>query len=290
MAFPRIALFGICEDRNGSYLRGPASAPSLIRKAIRCDSSNNYSELGGLDVLTHLIDYDDVVPPEPNSEATSLLIKQKLQKVMVEDGHIPIMMGGDHSVTYPALKALTSLLGKPVVIVHFDAHPDIYPNYENNPWSHASPFARIMEAGTICTQLVSIGVRCASPSQIDQLKRFPVKWVEAKHFPAKGSDLRDILQPYITDDTAVYVSVDIDVLEPGLAPGISHREAGGLTVRQLVDALHSIPGQIVGADVVEYNPLQDVSEITAFVAAKIVREIAARMIAPDLATNYQGAV
>lgn len=181
-----IALFGICEDRNGSYISGPALAPPLLKKTLRCESGNDYSELGGLDIISAIKEYDDIVPPVPDSEATSLLIKERLETIH-RDGRLPLMIGGDHSLTYPMVKALKQITGRPFVIVHFDAHPDIYPDFQGNPWSHASPFARIMEAGDICTQLISCGVRTAGPQQIGQLSRYPVKWIEAKHFPLKGN-------------------------------------------------------------------------------------------------------
>ena len=135
--------------------------------------------------------------------------------------------------------------------------------------SHACPFARIME-GRLAKRLVQLGIRTMNRHQREQAARFGVEVVEMRALPAYD-------QPKIHGP--VYVSFDMDVLDPAFAPGISHREPGGMTVREAVAHLHAIEGNIVGADVVEYNPAQDVSEMTATVAAKIVKEILGKMIA-----------
>lgn len=243
-----LGLFGICEDRNSSFLRGPAQAPELIRKALRCTSTNSCGELEGFEVVGMMKDYEDVVPGTPDSEATAELLRPLLRKMVLQDGRIPLMLGGDHSVTYPMIKVLAELLGEQLTIVHFDAHPDIYPCFEDNPWSHASPFARIMEGKSFCSRLISCGIRTGSSDQRIQLDRFPVTWIEAKNFPEKGRllplhapsswarrrghktasallcgltmrlftgrDLRTMLNGLVNDNTPVYVSVDLDVLEP----------------------------------------------------------------------------
>eukprot|EP01039_Chlorochromonas_danica_P008607 gene8608-9485_t len=282
-----IGLYGICEDRNSSYLRGPALAPPLIRTALHCPSSNAHSEVG-IEVLSRIQDYGDLTPSQPDSRVISEEIQPRLEAILRDD-RLPLALGGDHSLTFPILLALHKILCQPVTVIHFDAHPDCYPLFEGNLWSHASPFARVVEEEGLCQQLVSIGIRTASPEQRDFMKTQPIKWIEAKHFPSQGSGLRDLLSPFIpSQDSLVYVSIDLDVLEPGLAPGVSHHEPGGLTVRQLIDAIHCLPGRVVGADVVEYNPRQEMSgsQLTAFVAAKIVKELSARALAPDLTHSY----
>eukprot|EP01031_Cornospumella_fuschlensis_P033922 gene33922-41053_t len=272
-----IGLLGITEDRNSSFLQGAALAPRLIRQALRCDSSNAYSELG-VDIMSSLKDFGDIQSELPNAETLCSALRPMLENIVKNECRTPLLIGGDHSVSYPVVSCLVAIIQKPVVIVHFDAHPDIYDNFEGNPWSHASPFARILEKQVLCDKLLSFGIRTANHHQREQMKKYNVHVVEARDFPLLGSGVSQILREHIGPDTPVYISIDLDVLEPGLAPGVSHREPGGLTVRQLIDAIHVIPGQIIGADLVEYNPLQDVKDITAFVASKIVKEIAARII------------
>lgn len=246
-----IGLIGTCEDRNSSYLQGPALAPDLIQRTLRCDSSNNYSELG-LDVLSKVCNYENIHPPTSNSLETAVLLEQPFRRMRAA-GQTPLVLGGDHSITFPVIKALHAVYASSsshqreaqqdqqdtahpptppapaqqvgsaqapadsplddLVIVHFDAHPDIYPNFENNLSSHASPFARILEAKLAC-RLISVGIRTANPVQREQLVKFPITWVEAKHFPVKGGELRGVLEEHIGKETKVYLSIDLDVLEP----------------------------------------------------------------------------
>ncbi len=148
-----------------------------------------------------------------------------------------------------------------LTILHIDAHPDIYHAYQGNPRSHTSPFARIMEE-RLCDRLIQVGLRTINDHHRDQFKRFGVEVIEMRHW---RDDLR------LDFKTPVYVSLDIDGLDPGYAPGVSHREPGGPSLRQVINLIHSIDQPIVGADIVEYNPRCDVANMTATVAAKLVQ-------------------
>jgi arginase family enzyme len=154
-------------------------------------------------------------------------------------------------------------------ILHFDAHPDLYDEFEGSRVSHACPFARILEE-RLASRLVQVGIRTMNGHQREQAARFGVEVIEMKSLPAY--ERLKIQGP-------VYISFDMDVLDPAFAPGVSHREPGGMSVRQAITHLHAISGTIVGADVVEYNSAQDISDLTATVAAKIVKEILGQMIA-----------
>ena len=188
-------------------------------------------------------------------------------EVLLEHELRPICLGGDHAITYPIVKGFRSQYDK-LSILHFDAHPDLYDNFENNLHSHASPFARIME-NNLADRLVQVGIRTATGHQREQADRFGVEMIEMKDLPDKL---------HIEFDGPVYVSVDIDGLDPACAPGVSHPEPGGLSTRQVLDVIHTFEGKLVGADIVEVNPRKDVHNITAVVAAKIVKEIAGRML------------
>jgi arginase len=155
-----------------------------------------------------------------------------------------------------------------VTILHIDAHGDLYDEFEGDRFSHACPFARIMEE-QLCARLVQVGIRTLTPHQRDQITRFGVETIEMQHF-AGGA------RPTI--DGPVYVSIDIDGLDPAFAPGVSHREPGGLSVRDVLTMIQQLDGPIVGADVVEFNPSVDLGGVTASVAAKIVREIAGAIL------------
>jgi Arginase/agmatinase/formimionoglutamate hydrolase, arginase family len=155
-----------------------------------------------------------------------------------------------------------------LTIFHFDAHPDLYDEFEGNRFSHACPFARIMEAG-LAKRLVQVGIRTLNRHQREQAKRFGVEIVEMRDLPGFAR---------LKAGGPVYITFDMDVLDPAFAPGISHREPGGMSVREAIAHLHAIEGEIVGADLVEYNPVQDLDGITAIVAAKILKEILGKMI------------
>ena len=152
--------------------------------------------------------------------------------------------------------------------MHFDAHPDLYDEFEGSRFSHACPFARIMEE-RLAKRLVQIGIRTMTAHQREQAMRFGVQVVPMSTLPAYDR---------LKIDGPVYVSFDLDVLDPAFALGISHREPGGMTVREAIAHVHAIAGAIVGADIVEYNPAQDISGMTATVAAKIAKEILGRMM------------
>jgi arginase family enzyme len=156
-----------------------------------------------------------------------------------------------------------------LTIFHFDAHPDLYEEFEGNRLSHACPFARIMEAG-LAKRLVQIGIRTLNGHQREQAEKFGVEVVEMRGLPAYGK---------LKATGPVYITFDMDVLDPGFAPGVSHREPGGISVREAIAHLHAIEGEIVGADLVEYNPVRDIGGMTAIVAAKILKEILGRMVA-----------
>ena len=187
---------------------------------------------------------------------------------LIAQGKRPVLLGGDHSITFPIVKAVARRHPE-LTVIHFDAHPDLYEEFEGNRLSHACPFARIMEAG-LAKRLMQVGIRTINRHQREQAKRFGVEVVEMAALPA-----------YEKSKAAgpVYITFDMDALDPAFAPGVSHREPGGMSTREAIAHLHAIGGEIVGADVVEYNPLQDVAGMTATVAAKIVKEILGRMIA-----------
>jgi len=263
-------LLGIPLDVNSSYLRGAAGAPAKIREALRCDASNKWTELGvDLGAAGAFADAGDLgLKDSRENVAENFAEIEHAVSELLGKGERPVSLGGDHSVTYPILKAFARRYPE-LTIVHFDAHPDLYDEFEGSRMSHACPFARIMEE-RLAKRLVQVGIRTMVGHQREQAAKFSVEVVEMRELPAY--DRLEIRGP-------VYVSFDIDVLDPAFAPGVSHREPGGMTVREAIAHLHAIKGTIVGADIVEYNPVQDVSGMTATVAAKILKEILGKMIA-----------
>ena len=260
----RLALVGFRSDANSSYLRGAAEAPPLIREAMFCESSNTWTE-AGVDLPRDAFHDAGDLGEEPGADTFARI--EAAVTHLLDRGHAPVSLGGDHAITYPILRAFAKRYPR-LAVLHFDAHPDLYDEFGGNRLSHACPFARIMENG-LAQRLVQVGIRTANPPQRSQVARFGVEMIEMK-------DFRDDL--VLAFDAPVYVTFDLDGLDPSCAPGVSHREPGGLTTRQAVDVIRRLRGRVVGGDVVEFNPRMDSSGMTAMVAAKLAREIAAKIV------------
>lgn len=154
-----------------------------------------------------------------------------------------------------------------MVVLHVDAHPDLYDELEGNRLSHACPFARVMEE-RLAVRLVQVGIRTMNAHQSRRAERFGVEVIDMRAWAAG-------VRPRLAG--SLYVSIDLDGLDPAFAPGVSHREPGGLSVRDVVDLVHALPGPLVGADLVEFDPAQDPLGLTAPVAAKLAKELTGRM-------------
>ena len=252
----QIHLLGIPFDGKSSYAGGPRFAPARIREEMQSSAYNVYSEnmrpvlddtiLNICDDLV-LNNYEDILPA---------------LKRNVSADHPYLFLGGDHSITYPIVETLRALHG-PFHILHFDAHCDLYEEFEGDRFSHACPFARIME-NDLAISLTQVGIRTMTPHQFEQSEKYGVEVYEMKdiaHFDPRSLD------------GPIYISFDLDVIDPAFAPGISHREPGGLGLRTIIDWLQELDAPVIGADIVEYNPLRDVDGITAGVCYKLVKEI-----------------
>jgi arginase len=258
-----VTLIGIPWDGSSSFLRGAADAPPLIRDALRSPSSNSFNERGDdMSSPDVLADEGDFTLPMDAAAARGA-IERGVRDVLDRSGR-PLVLGGDHSITYPVLRAFKGR-HEALTIVHLDAHGDIYDSFEGDRYSHACPFARILEEG-LAARLIQIGLRTLTPHQRKQSVRFRTEIYGADRWRHAVPVLASLRAP-------VYVSLDIDVLEPMLAPGVSHPEPGGLGVRDVLDLLAALSTDVVGADVVEYNPRNDVRDLTARVAAKFVKEL-----------------
>jgi arginase len=267
----RPCLLGVPWDRSASFERGAAAAPPLIRKALWSPSTNSATELGVAIDPGALDDAGDLILTADGSKAR-VAIEAGVGAILARHG-VPVVLGGDHSVTYPVLRAWRD---HPVAaILHFDAHGDLYDEFPlpepgqprglGDPYSHACPFARIMEEG-LSPRLMQVGVRTMTPHLAAQAERFGVE--------CYGMD-RWRTAPVDTLAGPLYISIDLDGLDPAFAPGVSHPEPGGLSTRDVVELLHRIRAPIAGIDIVEYNPGNDHRDLTARVAAKLLKEAVA---------------
>ena len=251
-----INLLGIPFDAHSSFMRGPALAPDKIREALHSDSSNYFNE-AGQDVSKLLADKGNLPPVIPYQG-----LKKEISKQYTTDQKW-LFLGGDHSISYATMSAVAEHFSK-ISILHLDAHSDLYDEFDGNRFSHACPFARIMEEGKV-EKLVQVGIRTLNQHQKEQAEKFGVEinpmnsWTE--------NLVVDLAGP-------VYLSLDMDVLDPAFAPGISHYEPGGASTRQLINFLQRHQHlNFVAADLVEYNPRRDSNDLAAFVAAKLVKEL-----------------
>jgi agmatinase len=261
-----LAIIGVPFDEKSSYLRGAAGGPAAIRASSTGKARNPETELGvDLERDTVMVDLGDV-DTLGDVDRTFHGIETAVAAILKKKAG-PIILGGDHSITYPIMKAMAKAYRR-LDILHFDAHPDLYEDLYGDRLSHACPFARIMEDG-LAESLVQIGVRAATANQRANARRHGVRMVEMK-------DFRDGLT--LSFKNPLYISFDLDSLDPAFAPGVSHQEAGGLTTRQAIDLIHRLKARIVGLDVVELNPSRDPSGITASAAVKIIKEVAGMMI------------
>ena len=254
-----VAVAGIPFDANASFLRGPALAPAKIREAFHSDASNYFTESGrDLKSDNGWTDVGDLdVSGDDNFANISAQVKAlagKHRKVF--------FLGGDHSVTFPVVRGLNSN-GHKLSILHLDAHADLYDDFGGNPHSHASPFARILENG-MASRVVQVGIRTLNKHQREQAKRFGVEIIEMKHW-------RD--EHKFNFEGPVYISLDMDAIDPAYAPGVSHYEPGGFTSRQVIRILQGLKAQVVGADLVEFNPNRDPTGTTAMLGGKLFKEI-----------------
>jgi|HubBroStandDraft_5_1064220.scaffolds.fasta_scaffold98482_2 arginase len=257
-------ILGIPFDANSSWLRGAAGAPPNIRVALNSDSSNSWTETG-VDLSAEGT-YCDAGDLNFTVDQPFAAIERKVGELL-DEGCRPVCLGGDHSITLPIIRAF-GRRSSGLTILHFDAHPDLYDEFEGNRISHACPFARIMEEG-LAKRLIQVGIRTITGHQREQARKFDVEVIEMRHLPALDR---------MKLDGPIYISFDMDALDPAFAPGVSHREPGGMSVREAIAHLHGITGKILGADIVEYNPAQDNTQITATVAGKLLKEILGKMI------------
>ena len=265
---PRPRIIGLPYDASSSFRRGSADGPGAIRAALHSTAGNSWSEdlhdLGAEGVLT---DAGDLELP---ATAESRGVIEAAVSDLLRSGYRPIALGGDHSVTYPVLRAVHAVHG-PCTVLHVDAHPDLYDSFEGDRYSHACPFARVMEE-RLASRLVQVGIRAMTAHQRTQADRFSVDVIDMRAW-ADGT------RPAVSGQ--VYMSIDLDGIDPAHAPGVSHQEPGGLTVRDVIGLIQGCGGKLIGADVVELNPSQDTGDMTAKVGAKLVKELAARMLSDE---------
>jgi agmatinase len=207
------------------------------------------------------------------------VIHEKVFRV-ASAGPIPIVLGGDHSITYPSAAAVARHHHpRKVGIVHFDAHADTGAEQWGNLYGHGTPMRHLIDEGWVDgANFVQVGLRGYWPEKEtwDWMREHGLRWHTMAEIEERGSEavIADAIAEALDGPDCIYLSVDIDVVDPGMAPGTGTPESGGMLSRELLRAIRQIVGQVdlVGMDVVEVSPPYDTSEITAILAHRCVME------------------
>lgn len=256
----QVIIQGIQFDEKSSYHQGPRLAPPLIREALHSGSSNMYAE-----DLTSI--ESPLIEDKGDFDIADYWDIERITQEHLDRGAKIFTLGGDHSITYPIIKAHSQKYSK-LDILQIDAHCDLYDSFEGDKHSHACPFARIMESG-LAVRLVQVGIRTLNTHQAEQAERFNVDIHQMKDL-----DLSRIPK----FENPLYISLDMDGFDPAFAPGVSHHEPGGLSSREVINLIQGIDTEVIGADIVEYNPNRDFQNMTAYLAAKMMKEILGKMM------------
>ncbi|MEU4247708.1 agmatinase [Amycolatopsis sp. NPDC026612] len=270
-----VAVVGVPFDSGVSYRPGARFGPAAVREASRLLRPYHPE----LDVSPfaekQVVDAGDIaVNPFNIGEAIETL--QQEAEALQADGTRLVTVGGDHTIALPLLRAVAKQHG-PVALLHFDAHLDTWDTYFGEPYTHGTPFRRASEEGILDTSALShVGTRgpLYGKRDLEEDRRLGFGIVTSGDVLRRGvTETVDALRQRI-GDRPLYVSVDIDVLDPAHAPGTGTPEAGGLTSRELLEILRGLRDlNLVGADVVELAPAYDHAEITAIAASHVAYDL-----------------
>jgi agmatinase len=277
---PDVAIVGAPYDEGTSHRPGARFGPNAIRAATYHSGSVNSLQLSiqpfdWLDV----VDAGDapVVPARP--ERAHEVIGRKVARVAAS-GAVPIVLGGDHSITFPAAAAVAEHVApRRLGVIHFDAHADTAATTWGSLRSHGTPMRRLIESGAVAGRnFVQVGLRgyWPPPETLEWMGANGLRVHFMTEIEERGSEavVADAIAEALDGPDVVYLSVDIDVLDPGMAPGTGTPEPGGMLSRELLRAIRQVvlAVELAGMDVVEVAPAYDVAEITASVANRCVME------------------
>lgn len=270
-----VAVVGVPFDAGVTYRSGARFGPSAIREASRLLRPYNPALASMPFSDSQVVDAGDIAANPFAIEVALKEIEAGLKSLM--SNARPVMtLGGDHTIALPALRAVNAQYG-PVALVHFDAHLDTWDTYFSAPYTHGTPFRRAAEEGLLRKdRSAHVGIRGSLYSQQDLLDDVELGFtiVHCRDFDRIGAEgIVDRILDRV-GDAPLYVSIDIDVLDPGFAPGTGTPEAGGMTSRELLEVLRGLrSSHIVSADIVEVSPPYDHADITAVAAANLAYEL-----------------
>lgn len=270
-----IAVVGIPFDSGVSYRPGTRFGPSHVRESSRLLRPYNPAQDVSPFQLAQVVDAGDI-PVNPFDLTEAVTEVERAALALGEQVQRLVTIGGDHTVALPLLRAVAAKHG-PVAVLHFDAHLDTWDTYFGAPITHGTPFRRASEEGLIdLTASCHVGTRgpLYSKQDLEDDERLGFSIVSSEYIEEHGVEAAiDRILTRI-GDKPLYVSIDIDVLDPAHAPGTGTPEAGGLTSRELLRILRALRERdIVGADVVEVSPAYDHAQMTGIAASHVVYEL-----------------
>ncbi len=278
-----VAVLGVPFDTGTSYRPGARFGPTAVRQASRHLRPGYHVELGLAPFQTvQVADAGDVAVTPFDIAAAMRQIRGHAADLVGGDRRV-VAIGGDHTIALPMLQAVTARHG-PVALVHFDAHLDTWDTYFDAPVTHGTVFRRAFEDGLLVEDhSIHVGIRGPLYGEADLAddRRFGFRTIRTSDVDDLG--IRGTIDAVLerVGDLPVYLSVDIDVLDPSFAPGTGTPEAGGLTSRELLRVLRGLTGlHLVGADVVEVAPAYDHAELTTIAAATVAYDLITLMARP----------
>ena len=274
-----IAVVGVPFDGGTSYRPGARFGPAAVREGSRLLRPYNPA-LGSLPFsLAQVVDGGDIACTPFSAEEAVTQIEAGAGALLGGGGRL-VAIGGDHTIALPLLRATARRHG-PLALVHFDAHLDTWDTYFGQRFTHGTPFRRAWEEGLLRTESsVHVGLRGPLYSDADLSDDTGMGFAQVTTDDVATRGVTEVVGHVLArvGDAPLYVSVDIDVLDPAHAPGTGTPEAGGLTSRELLALVRGLePASIVGADVVEVSPAYDHAEITAVAAAHVLYELVTLM-------------
>jgi agmatinase len=275
-----IAVLGVPFDTGTSFRPGARFGPTAIRQGSRHLRPGHHVELDIAPFSTvQVVDAGDV-PVTPFDIPAAMSQIQAAAAPVVAGGRRVVALGGDHTIALPMLRAVVAEHG-PVALVHFDAHLDTWDTYFDQPTTHGTVFRRAFEEGLLIEDhSMHVGIRGPLYGYADLADdaRFGFRTIRASDIDTLGLDGTIGAVVERIDDLPVYLSVDIDVLDPAFAPGTGTPESGGLTSRELLKVLRGLTSlNLVGADIVEVAPAYDHAEITSVAAATVAFDMISLM-------------
>jgi agmatinase len=277
-----VVIIGAPFDSGTSYRSGARFGPMAIRSTdyLPHDGSRPHLALG-VDPLQDMrvVDAGDIEMPPTETELSLKRLEDAVHSVCAA-GAIPVILGGDHTIAWPDIAGVARHLGAGrVSVVHFDAHADTGEEQWGSLYGHGTPMRRLIESGAARgDRFIQVGLRgyWPEPPTLAWMADQGMRWFEMTEVVERGLDAcLDEAEALAVDDCdGVFLSIDVDVVDPGMAPGTGTPEPGGLTGRQLLDAVRRLALRlpIVGIDVVEVAPAYDSADVTAMLANRVVLE------------------